>query len=59
MCLSFSGPLEFVEPDLSSLPPPRPMSPDIAPNEKRDSMSEKSKTGIFMKDLGVHHQTKL
>nr|XP_022313423.1 F-BAR domain only protein 2-like isoform X3 [Crassostrea virginica] len=35
------GPMQFVEPDLSSLPPPRPMSPD--PNDKRDSISEKSR----------------
>ena len=35
--------MQFVEPDLSSLPPPRPMSPD--PNDKRDSISEKSRQG--------------
>ena len=37
------GPMEYVEPDVSSLPPPRPMSPD--PTDKRDSISEKSKQG--------------
>ena len=41
----YEGPLEFVEPDLSSLPPPRPMSPDPAANEKRDSISDKAKQG--------------
>ena len=44
----FTGPLEFVEPDLSSLPQPRPMSPEL--NEKRESFSEKQrqgKTSIF------------
>lgn len=40
-----SGPLEFVEPDLSSLPPQRPMSPDAVNENKRDSISEKSKAG--------------
>ena len=39
------GPLEFVEPDLSSLPPPRPMSPDGTANDKRDSISDKAKQG--------------
>ncbi|XP_021373429.1 F-BAR domain only protein 2-like isoform X2 [Mizuhopecten yessoensis] len=33
------GPIEFVEPDLSSLQAPRPMSPE--PNDKRESFSEK------------------
>ncbi|KAL4236260.1 hypothetical protein ACF0H5_004647 [Mactra antiquata] len=37
------GPLEFVEPDLSTLPPPRPMSPDTGNVEKRDSISDRSK----------------
>eukprot|EP00105_Crassostrea_gigas_P043952 XP_019928100.1 PREDICTED: F-BAR domain only protein 2 isoform X4 [Crassostrea gigas] len=35
------GPIEFVEPDLSNFPPVRAMSPD--PNDKRDSISEKSR----------------
>ncbi|XP_062616550.1 F-BAR domain only protein 2-like [Saccostrea cucullata] len=35
------GPIDFVEPNLSSLPPARPMSCD--PNDKRDSISEKSR----------------
>ena len=42
-----SGPLEFVEPDLSSLPPPRSLSPDPAANEKRDSISDKTRQGKF------------
>ncbi|WAR24077.1 hypothetical protein MAR_037746 [Mya arenaria] len=37
------SPLEFVEPDLSSLPAPRPMSPEATPNDKRDSLSEKNR----------------
>ncbi|XP_053394008.1 F-BAR domain only protein 2-like isoform X3 [Mercenaria mercenaria] len=37
------GPLEFVEPDLSSLPSARPMSPDTGSSEKRDSISDRSK----------------
>ncbi|XP_052274271.1 F-BAR domain only protein 2-like isoform X3 [Dreissena polymorpha] len=36
------GPLEFVEPDLSSLPSQRPMSPEVQ-IDKRDSISEKSR----------------
>uniref|UniRef100_K1RV42 FCH domain only protein 2 n=1 Tax=Magallana gigas TaxID=29159 RepID=K1RV42_MAGGI len=35
---------EFVEPDLSNFPPVRAMSPD--PNDKRDSISEKSRQGM-------------
>ncbi|CAG2218333.1 FCHO [Mytilus edulis] len=36
------GPLEFMEPDLSSLPAPRPMSPE--PTEaKRESLTEKTR----------------
>ncbi|KAJ8305285.1 LOW QUALITY PROTEIN: hypothetical protein KUTeg_015830, partial [Tegillarca granosa] len=42
------GPLEFVEPDLSSLPPPRPMSPD--PGEKRESFSEKRQDSALFTD---------
>ena len=38
-----AGPLEFVEPDLSSLPPPH--SPDPVASEKRDSISDKTKQG--------------
>lgn len=38
------GPLEFVEPDLSSLPPPQ--SPDPVAREKRDSISDKTKQGM-------------
>lgn len=37
------GPLEFVEPDLSSLPPPRSLSPDPTANDKRDSISDKTR----------------
>ncbi|KAK3091287.1 hypothetical protein FSP39_018668, partial [Pinctada imbricata] len=39
------GPMEYVEPDLSSLPPPRAMSPE--PAEHRDSISDKSKQGFL------------
>ncbi|XP_056018725.1 F-BAR domain only protein 2-like isoform X9 [Ostrea edulis] len=39
------GHLGFVEADLSSLPSARPMSPD--PNDKRDSISEKSRQGFL------------
>lgn len=39
------GPIEFVEPDLSSLPSPsaRPMSPEPSSSDKRDSLTEKQK----------------
>lgn len=40
---TITGPIEFVEPDLSNFPPVRAMSPD--PNDKRDSISEKSRQG--------------
>ena len=40
-----AGPLEFVEPDLSSLPPPQ--SPDPVANEKRDSISDKTRQGRY------------
>ncbi|WAR24095.1 FCHO2-like protein [Mya arenaria] len=48
------GPLEFVEPDLSSLPAPRPMSPEATPNDKRDSLSEKNRadSAIFTDSSG-------
>ncbi|XP_052090405.1 F-BAR domain only protein 2-like isoform X5 [Mytilus californianus] len=43
------GPLEFMEPDLSSLPAPRPMSPE--PTEaKRESITEKSRPGFLKKN---------
>lgn len=40
----FLGPLEFMEPDLSSLPPPRPMSPEPS-DTKRESITEKNRQG--------------
>ncbi|CAC5411375.1 FCHO [Mytilus coruscus] len=41
------GPLEFMEPDLSSLPAPRPMSPE--PTEaKRESITEKSRPDMIL-----------
>ncbi|XP_056018722.1 F-BAR domain only protein 2-like isoform X6 [Ostrea edulis] len=40
------GHLGFVEADLSSLPSARPMSPD--PNDKRDSISEKSRQDLTL-----------
>lgn len=40
---AITGPIGFVEPDLSNFPPVRAMSPD--PNDKRDSISEKSRQG--------------
>ncbi|XP_060596041.1 F-BAR domain only protein 2-like [Ruditapes philippinarum] len=48
------GPLEFVEPDLSSLPSARPMSPDAGSTEKRDSISDRSKadSAIFTDSSG-------
>ena len=48
VCVCFSsGPIEFVEPDLSSLPSPstRPMSPEPGAGDKRDSLTEKQKQG--------------
>ena len=49
------GPLEFVEPDLSSLPPPRPMSPDATANDKRDSISDKAKQGR-LEEMTTHYK---
>ncbi|XP_069127305.1 F-BAR domain only protein 2-like isoform X4 [Argopecten irradians] len=46
-CWEYTGPIEFVEPDLSSLPAPRPMSPE--PNDKRESFSEKRGQGFLKK----------
>lgn len=40
----FLGPLEFMEPDLSSLPAPRPMSPEPS-DTKRESITEKNRQG--------------
>lgn len=44
----YAGPIEFVEPDLSSMSTPvtRPMSPDPATSDKRDSLTEKQKQGV-------------
>ena len=41
------GPLEFMEPDLSSLPPPRPMSPEPS-DTKRESITEKSRQDMIL-----------
>lgn len=38
-----------MEPDLSSLPPPRPMSPDPT-DEKRHSFTEKNRQGKEIKN---------
>lgn len=43
----YTGPLEFMEPDLSSLPPPRPMSPDPT-EEKRQSLTEKNRQEMIL-----------
>lgn len=48
--MTFVGPLEFMEPDLSSLPPPRPMSPDPT-EEKRQSLTEKNRQGKNRKKM--------
>lgn len=46
MATVLSGPIAFVEPDLSSLTATRPMSPD--PGDKRDSLSDKQKQGLLV-----------
>ena len=47
ICCNCKGPIEFMEPDLSRLPVPQPVTPDN--NEKRDSISsDKQRQGRLL-----------